>query len=218
MAPDRSRSPRGSRGDPRPLSISLSRPRIGEDDGRRALLVDGVVQSIAVESGQQVGGYWAALLPSVRPRRALVLGLGGGTVVHLLHRRFGPTAMIGVEVDEEVLALARAELGLQVAGLEVVRQDAFAYVADCRERFDFICVDLFRGTRFERAILGRPFLRRLKALATPGAEIVLNLFQDRRTAAYVQRIGRVLAVRSTEHVGNNVVVRAGIRGPGRSER
>ena len=201
-----------------PLSRSLSLPQIGEDDGRRALLVDGVVQSVAVEAGRQIDGYWAALLPSVRPRRALVLGLGGGTVVHLLQRRFGPTAVVGVEVDDEVLALARAELGLEVAGLEVVRQDALAYVADCRERFDFICVDLFRGARFERGILARPFLRRLKALATPGAEIVLNLFQDRRTDAYVQRIGRVLAVRSTERIGKNVVVRAGIRGPGRSER
>jgi spermidine synthase len=170
--------------------------------------VDGVVQSVAVEAGRQVEGYWAALLPSVRPRRALVLGLGGGTVVHLLRRRFGPIAAVGVEADAAVLALARAELGLEVAGLEVVQQDALAYVADCRERFDFICVDLFRGARLERGILARPFLRRLKALATPGAEIVLNLFEDRRADACVQQIGRVLAVRSTERIGKNVVVRA----------
>ena len=189
---------------------TAARPRVwmGEDDGRQALLVDGVVQSVVVEPGREESGYWAAMLPGVRPRRALVLGLGGGTLVHLLQRRFGSTAVIGVEIDDQVLALARTAFGLRMPGLVALQQDAFTYVAECRERFDFICVDLFRGARLERGILARPFLRRLKAIATPGAEIVLNLFRDRRTAADVQRIGRVLAVRSTQLVGKNVVVRA----------
>src|SRR5918911_1004314 len=95
-----------------PLPRSPSRARIGEDDGRRALLVDGVVQSVEVEAGRQVDGYWAALLPSVRPRRALVLGLGGGRVVPLLHRRFGPTAVVGVEADAAGVGPAPAGPGL----------------------------------------------------------------------------------------------------------
>jgi spermidine synthase len=188
----------------------MGRPRLGEDEGRLALFVDGVVQSVAAE-GREVEGYWAALLPSVRPRRALVLGLGGGTVVHLLRRRFGELAVVGVDDDGEVLALARAELALEQPGLAVVEGDAFAYVAACRERFDYICVDLFRGGRLERGILARPFLRKLKALATPGAEIVLNLFQDRRAETSIGRIGRVLTIRSTHPVGKNLVVRAGVR-------
>lgn len=179
---------------------------LGEDDGRQALLVDGVVQSVAVEPGREVNGYWAAMLPNVRPHHALVLGLGGGTLVHLLQQRFGPIAVVGVEVDHDVLTLSRAAFGLRMPGLLALQQDAFNYVAECRDRFDFICVDLFRGARLQRGILARPFLRRLKAIAAPGAEIVLNLFRDRRTAADVQRISRVLAVRSTQLVGKNVVV------------
>jgi spermidine synthase len=105
---------------------------IGEDDGRRVLLVDGVVQSVAVEPGREVGGYWAALLPSVRPRRALVLGLGGGTLVNLLRQRFGEVAAIGVESDEEVLRLAKAELHLAMPGLEVVHRTLSCTSADVR--------------------------------------------------------------------------------------
>jgi spermidine synthase len=196
-------------------STRASSPRrvwIGEDDGRRVLLVDGVVQSVAVEPGREVGGYWAALLPNVRPRRALVLGLGGGTLVNLLRQRFGEVAAIGVESDEEVLRLAKAGLHLAMPGLDVVHQDAFLYVAECSGQFDYICVDLFRGAQFERRVLQRPFLRRLRQIATPGAEIVINLFFDRRVATYVRRISRVLAVRSTERIGKNVVLRAGVRG------
>lgn len=185
------------------------RVRIGEDEGRRALLVEGVVQSVAVDDA--VGGYWAELLPEARPRRALVLGLGGGTIVHLLRRRFGPVATVAVEVDPEVLALARAEFGLDWPELEVRLADAFTFVAECRQRFDYVCVDLYRGDRPERGVLGRPFLRGLKALANPGAEIAINLFLDRRAVTAVRRIARVLAVRTTRRVGKNVVVRAGVR-------
>lgn len=186
------------------------RVRVGEDDGRRVLLVDGVVQSVAVGDGP-VEGYWAALLPDVRPRRALLLGLGGGTVVHLLRRRFGPVAVVAVEADAEVLALARAEFGLQWPELTVRLEDAFGFVAACRERFDYVCVDLYRGEQPERGILTRPFLRGLKALANPGAEIALNLFLDRRAATAVQRIGRVLTVRTAQRIGKNLVVKAGLR-------
>ena len=44
--------------------------RLGEDDGRAALLVDGVVQSISPEDGLVNGGYWAAMVPPQRPSRA----------------------------------------------------------------------------------------------------------------------------------------------------
>src|SRR5215208_4804257 len=49
--------------------------RIGEDGGRAALLVDGVVQSISPEDSLHDGGYWAAMVPSdERPHHALILG------------------------------------------------------------------------------------------------------------------------------------------------
>ena len=62
-----------------PLTLT-TRIRIGEDGGRAALLVDGVVQSISPEDGLVDGGYWAAMVPDERPRVALILGLGGGTL------------------------------------------------------------------------------------------------------------------------------------------
>lgn len=196
-------------------SRAVGRPWIGEDEGRRALLVDGVVQSIAVEEGRAVDGYWAALVPGLRPRRALLLGLGGGTVLQLLRRRFGEVAVVAVEIDPEIVALARAELGLDLAGVELVLGDAVAFVQACQGRFDYVCVDLYRGDQLDRRVLGRPFLRALRALATPGAEIVFNLVRDRRLATAVQRIARVLPVRSTRLVGRNVVVWAGPRPCGR---
>jgi spermidine synthase len=187
------------------------RVRMAEDEGQRALLVDGVVQSVAVEGPALGPGYWPAMLPDVRPRRALLLGLGGGTIAHLLVRRFGPLSLVGVEADAEVLALARAAFDLALPSLVVVEADALAYVASCGERFDYICVDLYRGAEIERGALARPFLRRLKTLLLPGGVAVFNLFQDRRTARRVHRLQQVFPWASAEAVGKNVVVRCPAR-------
>src|SRR4051812_39407749 len=63
---------------------------IGEDEGQTALLIDGVVQSVYVGDGPLGPGYWPLMLPDTPPRSSLILGLGGGTIPHLLTRKFGP--------------------------------------------------------------------------------------------------------------------------------
>jgi spermidine synthase len=173
-------------------------------------LVDNVVQSILVEPGTP-GGYWAKMLPSVRPRCALLLGLGGGTLARLLALRFGPLPIVGIDDDAELLALAQSRFELGQEGLEIRLADAFAFVARCSEQFDYVAVDLYRSGALDRRVLGRPFLRSLKRLATPGAEIAFNLNRRRNLEPWLARIERVLVVRTTERVGENTVVRAGVR-------
>ncbi len=183
---------------------------VGEDAGQRALFVDGVVQSVAAADALRGPGYWPAMLPDVRPRRALLLGLGGGTIAHLLVRRFGSLPLIGVEADPEVLAVARAEFDLTLPALTVVQGDAVEYVATCAERFDYICVDLYRGAEPERRVYARPFLRQLRALLLPGGLVVFNLFRDGRTARRLHRLRQMFPYATREIIGQNVVVRARI--------
>ncbi len=181
-----------------------ARIRVVEDEGRRALAVDGVIVSIAVGPGEAPSGYWAAMLPEGSPRSALLLGLGGGTLAHLLARRHPGIDLVGVDSDAEVIDFARTHFGLDLPNLEVVVGDAFDYVARCGRVFDFVAVDLFAGYDFQRAALSKPFLRRLRAIAGRG-EIAFNLFRDRRTAQHLDRIGRLLRVRRVDQVGKNVV-------------
>lgn len=188
----------------------LRRVRIGEDRGRVALLVDGVVQSLDPASPAIEQGYWAAMLPDQRPQRALLLGLGGGTLAHLLHRRFGPVAIVGVERDEATLELVRGLGWLDLPLLRVELADAFQFVFETRERFDYVAVDLFRGGQFQRAALAKPFLRRLRGLGQGRGRplIAINLFVDRRETEKLRRIQAVLDVQRTTHVGDNLVVLA----------
>src|SRR6202048_1255163 len=115
-----------------------SRVRIGEDAGRAALLVDGVVQSISPEDGLIGGGYWAAMVPDDPPRNALILGLGGGTLARLLQARWGLVPIVGIDDDADIVETAARVGWLPRTGLDVVMADAFQYVQTCGRSFDFV--------------------------------------------------------------------------------
>jgi spermidine synthase len=182
--------------------------RIGEDGGRAALLVNGIVQSISPDDGLVSGGYWAAMVPDDRPHHGLILGLGGGTLARMLHARWGAFPIVGVDDDPAILKLA-AEVGwLPREGLEIVVADAFAFVKDCHERFDYIAVDLFRGEELASRAFGKPFLRRLRTLLLPRGRIAINMFTDIRMLSRIARIQMHFEIREQRAIGGNLVVHA----------
>jgi spermidine synthase len=182
--------------------------RIGEDAGRAALLVDGVVQSISPEDGLADGGYWGAMVPEDRPHRGLILGLGGGTLARLLHARWGAFPLCGVDDDAAVLELARQVEWLPREDLEVVVADAYTYVKTCQQRYDYVAVDLFHGEEMDGRVFGKPFLRRVRAVLEPRGQLAINMFADVRQLSRVNRIAAVFEIRERRYVGGNLVLHA----------
>ena len=179
---------------------------LGEDRGRPALIAGGVVQSVSVESAG-ADDYWPAMLPDVRPARALLLGAGGGTLAALLTRRFDGVCIVAVDHDPRAIALGRQAFYLGLPNVAVVLADAFAFAATCPGRFDYIAVDIFRGGECPRGVLGRPFLNDLRRLAASrGTGIVINLFRDRGLTRKIARIERLLTVRRRVDAGRNTVL------------
>jgi spermidine synthase len=188
-----------------------SRVWIGEDEGQTALLVDGVVQSVLVDDGPLGPGYWPLMLPEVRPDRALILGLGGGTIVHLLARRFGPVPVTGVERDPRVIRLARSAFGLDLPHLEIVEADAFQFVEDAPGPYSYIAVDLFAADAIPRQVFGRPFLKRIRGLLTSGGLAAINFFRDRRTDYHIRRIEQAFPRVEVVDSRKNVIARCRAR-------
>lgn len=222
----------------RPLPVRLTR----REGGGIALEVDGVVQSVSVPerqaptgdvdpaiTTQEMGepeagpdnGYWGLLLPSRCPRRALLLGLGGGTVAHLLAQRCPATEIIGIEQNREVLELARAQLGLSsLPQLTIVEADAFSWVAQqCEEAseesrsFDLICLDLFEAGRLAHGTLATPFLRQVARLMTPDGLLTVNLMVTARTGDQLRRLGRVFAPVWQKRLRGNLIAHGRLPSP-----
>lgn len=193
----------------RPLPVRT----VARADGVLALEVANVTQSVTLPADPSgpFEGYWPLMLPENCPRRALLLGLGGGTLAALLARRCPGVAMVGIEHSAEVLAVARRDFGLDaLAGLDVVQADAFAWVeehaASEPESYDLICLDLFDGGRLAPGTLARPFLRQVALLLTRQGTVTINLMRTRRLPEQLHRIESVFAIeRQTRLRGNEVL-------------
>jgi spermidine synthase len=192
------------------VSETLTRPltpRVEDRDGRRALVVGGYVQSIVV-GDDHAWDVWDAFIPRRRlPWRALILGGGGGTIATLLTRRCGPIQIVAVERDPAVARLAREEFGLdQLANVEVIEADAFAWVETCERAFDLICVDMYVAGELAHGTLATPFLRQIARLLTPGGIAAFNLFKTKRLPEQIHRLSRVFNIVDKIEIGGNVVV------------
>ena len=133
------------------------RPRIRvDDDGEtRTLVVDDTFASFYRPGEIATHCVWDAIaapilwLPRARRRRILVVGLGGGSVARLA-RALAPQAEItGIELDAEVIRLARAELELDALDIDVVVADARAWLEENArkpKRYDVILEDVFIGS------------------------------------------------------------------------
>jgi len=185
--------------------------RLGEDQGRLALLMDGVVQSISPPDSFQRGGYWAGMLPNLQVSRCLILGLGGGTLANLLASRWSPERIVGIEIDPRVVETSRGQGWYDLPTLEIIEGDAFDYLESTRERFDYVAIDLYRGTHFAGRSLTKPFLRKLRDLLDQPGLVAVNLFRDSRLEGRRERIARLLQIQRDERVGDNVIIHARAR-------
>ena len=212
-------------GEPRALPVRVAQ----REGGVYALEVGGVTQSVSIPDDEPVGdgeprpgprgGYWGLMLPPGCPRRALLLGLGGGTVATLLARRCPDIAITGVERDLTVIAVARESFGLDaLPRLTIEQADVIAWMEasigdpqltgapEPGERYDLICVDLFEAGRLAMGTLTTRFLRQVAALLAPGGVATINLMVTGRTNEQVHRIERVFAISRRLRTRGNLIL------------
>ena len=133
----------------------MTRPRveIRRVRGGLELRIDGTQASVHRPGGALTGVVWWALaspillLPRTRPRRVLLLGLAAGSVGRAVRALDPGAEIVGVELDREVVRLARRHFDLDRLGIELVVGDALEFLRRDRRRFDLIVEDLFVGPR-----------------------------------------------------------------------
>jgi spermidine synthase len=127
------------------------RVRVQESRYGRELIVDETFASLYRPGDASTGSVWDAigapllLLPEAKRARLLILGLGGGSVARQLRRLAPEAEIVAVELDRDVVDVARAEFDLDEIGLEVIVDDALAVLERERRSFDAIFEDVFIG-------------------------------------------------------------------------
>lgn len=163
------------------------RVRVRRRRGGIALEVGGTFASWYRPGSVSTGSVWDALvaplawLPAARRRSVLILGLGGGSAGRLA-RAIAPNArIVGVEASAAVLKAARRHFDLDSLGIEVVCDDALAYLGRTRRRFDLVIEDVFIGTEAtlrKPSWLPQPGLARAVRQLHPGGLLVINTIDE----------------------------------------
>lgn len=194
----------------------------------RHLVIDGSVMSTYPRDGdwgRLHREYWWQALVTVRlpPRPSvLLLGLGGGTQIHLLHQLVRPRLITVVERDPTIVRIATRWFGL--ASLDNLQflcdavERVVPWLQRVRRRFDFVMDDVAYAAPLEQSVaLGVA----LVPLIAPGGVLVLNRHGRRDAAALLpvfERAFEEVRVRRVRREAENVLVCCSGRRPAGGSR
>jgi spermidine synthase len=204
------------------------RIRVVDTPRERRLVVEGAVLSAIPRDGDWGvlrREYWWQALAAVplppRPR-ALLVGLGGGTQVHLLRAHAQPRAITVIERDPLIVRVADAYFGLGDGGaLEIVCAEALeaaAGLARARRRFDFVMEDAAYGDAPDTSLA---LARAVAPLVAPHGVLVVNRHRRGDARALARALRPEFATVTLRHVrreAENVLVCAAGRHPARRAR
>ncbi len=120
----------------------------------------------------------ALLREKAPPRSLLMLGLGGGTAVRQL-KHFVPHIQItALEIDPAMVDLARRYMSLDELDINVIVEDAYAYIKTCTQTFDAVVDDVYLGGAsdvFRPQAHDDALMEQLCARLKPGGVLLANL-------------------------------------------
>ena len=133
------------------------------------------------------------LLFNPRPRRIVLIGLGGGSLIKFCYYRLPATELTAVELSEEVIALRDAfQLPVDDARLQVLAADGAVFLAETEKGIDTLLVDAFDRIGFAPSLANRDFFEQAHAKLSGSGVLVMNLAGDQTT--YEGLIGEAMAV------------------------
>ena len=155
------------------------------------------------------------LLFHPQPRRALMIGLGGGSLAKFFHSRLHGLRTHVVEYDERVIATARALFHLPADDARLVVEHGDGVLALAPECCDLLVVDGFEDEATPAAMVSQAFFDAAWcALEEPGALVVNFMDDDRDFDRNLRRIERAFggAVIAFQALRDPNIVVMGLKG------
>ena len=148
--------------------------------GQKSVWVGGFQQS-----GPLVEKFWSKTLQGLplpkqgKPlRNVLILGLGCGSVIKPLLKKFPNCKITGIEIDPEMIEFGRQYFNLgQYTNLEIICDDAVRFCKTTKRKYDLVLVDMYKGNIPEKTKIN------ISKLLNPGGKGIINVLSGLKNKA-----------------------------------
>lgn len=122
------------------------------------------------------------------PKRVLILGLGGGSLVNALYHAVSGIHITAVELRAAVIDVAQRYFQVPRAKrIEIIEQDADVFLLENNLRkVDVIFADLYEATGTAAVQLRKDFIQRCTELLKEQGWLVLNYWQEQQEDSYLR--------------------------------
>ncbi|MFZ2974754.1 MAG: spermidine synthase-like protein [Ferribacterium limneticum] len=135
----------------------------------------------------------AFLLFQPRPKRIVLIGLGGGSLIKFCYQRMPGTQLTAVELDPNVIAFRDTFLlPPDDDRLQVLEADGAEFLEHTEKGIDALLVDAFDKTGFAPSLANREFFDNAYAKLSGNGVLVINLAGEKET--YAGLIGEAMHV------------------------
>ena len=148
-----------------------------------------------------------------QPQRALIVGLGGGTVPSFLHKHLPLLELDVVELDPGVVEVAKEYFGFREDDkMHAFVEDGRKFIERHPKRYDIIFLDAFGADNVPLSLTTREFLQAVRASLKAGGVVVGNVWSrasnplyDAMVRTYQDVFGEVF-IFEVQAVSNRILV------------
>ncbi len=152
----------------------------------RKIVVDNISQSISYNAKSTSRLYWGKVIQILKENfptleNVLLLGLGGGTLVHLISNNFPNVHITSVELDPIMVDIANNYFDVdKIPNHKVIVEDALRVVVEPLRyglqgmEFNALIVDIYVGEKYPDLGKSGNFISAVKSLIRPGGLIIFN--------------------------------------------
>jgi len=174
-----------------------------------------------VQSGGLVRKVWEKAIARLKKKgkkisKVLILGLGCGDCAFEVQKYYPRAKMIGVEIDEHVVDMAKCYFNLAtVKNLKIAIEDAAKYVRKLTKEkkpkeFDLIIVDVYLGKKMPKEFRSKRFFERLKKLLRKNGVVAYNhlFFKDYKKEAkkFVKELEPMFPKIELQQTASNLII------------
>lgn len=162
------------------------RVRIVDIGSTRKMVVGNTIQSLNPDSPACSKLYWGQMADSIKERfpvidNILILGMGGGTLAHLISRKYPGIQITSVEYDETMIQIAKDYFKVDtIPNHKIIHEDAMRVVIEPEKNdivpggFDALIVDVLNGDKYPDLGKTGNFLSAVKRLIRPGGFVAFS--------------------------------------------